>query len=106
MNRTPEVMSENGSRNTPSKIEVRKNEKDPYQKRFELLVDSLKVLLPLQIYSWEASGYWSYPYGKAKYLGQPTFKYWAIKPGISAELAKFRSTFGGYEEAVIPLEQL
>jgi hypothetical protein len=54
--RTTEVVKETA---TP---EVQSN--DPERKRFDQLIAQLKVLIPPFKYTWEGSGYFSYPFGK------------------------------------------
>lgn len=55
---------------------------DQNQQRFEAQIDSLKLLLPAGLYSWESEG------------------------GISVRLGEFFNQFSVYSEAIAPLEQL
>lgn len=77
--------------------------------RFMALIDTLNILLPSSLYSWQSTGYWTYPYGQQLYEYYHTDEYrrWNVdKPGISDQLRELFSGTSSVKDAVVPLKQL
>jgi len=94
---------------TEGKINDTKKEPDRDKIRFEALYDTLKVLLPSKIYSWESAGHWIYPYGRSLYEYSPREDYrkWIVdKPGITDRIKELLSGITEYKDGIAPIEQL
>lgn len=82
---------------------------DQNQIKFQSLLDTLRILLPSRLYSWQSSGYWTYPYGREmyNYFQKEDYRKWNVtEAGITDKLKEFYTGVSDYSEAIIPLEQL
>jgi hypothetical protein len=86
-----------------------KTEADQNQLKFQSLLDTLRILLPSRLYSWQSSGYWTYPYGREmyNYYQKEDYRKWNVtEAGITDKLKEFYVGVSEYKEAIAPLEQL